>query len=666
MSKKPPPPRFRERLSQAPRLACIGLAVACLLFTVSAQGQSILIDTSPAGRGQVIDGFGTCLYGNEGQQAWWQNLYFGDMQCSIVRMDMTPAFKSPWNGTNGTYNSPWFHNNPPLPGPDGNNVRTYSGPTNYSRLYNGWSCPIPVMGTNIDQNTAYFDFAAGGTLVAGQVAAAGKARAGMLGDFKLIGSLWSPAPWVKMTSGNLFNGQSGVSPVNGTPFPFIWYNNFSGGILDVSGTPLSVFNDGTGPTSALTQFARSIAAFLRGFQNTYGVKYYAFSIQNELGFEEYYNSCLYQVSAPYLAAVKAVRAELDKYPDLAAIKIMGPEDVLGSDPYGLWQYGGGSTTAHKNLQYVQNIQADPAAALAEAFFCIHGYASDGVNAANATPTQWNWWANGWTTSPAGGIPANVKGFSQYGKKSWMTETSGEATDWLSPASGFPGQGAWSLALRIHQALTTGKESAWVYWQFTDGNPVDGYKLTDSATTTNSAKYVAAKHFFRYIRPNSVRVSANISGTTNLNVSAYLNTNNGTMTVVAINISPNPVTAALITPGLPTGISSWQTYTSSSGSYWQGAVAPVTAGSASFNVPGYGVTTLYGVGIPTISATLTSHSQVTLTWPAAADGYQLQARTNLGLGTSWAAVTNGTTTNAGQVSVTMTNDVPARFFRLTHP
>ena len=120
----------------------------------------------------------------------------------------------------------------------------------------------------------------------------------------------------------------------------------------------------------------------------------------------------------------AVRAELNKYPDLAGIKIMGPEDVLGGDPYGMWQYGSGSTAAAKNLQFLQAVGNNPAAAAAEDFFCVHGYDSDGVAAASATPTQWLWWANGWTASPAAGIPANVAGFAAYGKKSWMTETSG--------------------------------------------------------------------------------------------------------------------------------------------------------------------------------------------------------------------------------------------------
>jgi len=88
---------------------------------------------------------------------------------------------------------------------------------------------------------------------------------------------------------------------------------------------------------------------------------------------------------------------------------MGPENLLGGDAYGMWQYGAGATAVHKNLKYLQSIAADPAATSALRFFCIHGYANDGVTATGSTPTQWNGWLNGWTASPAPGIPANIKG-----------------------------------------------------------------------------------------------------------------------------------------------------------------------------------------------------------------------------------------------------------------
>jgi hypothetical protein len=638
------------------------------LVAGSSFAQIIMIDAGPAARHQTIDGFGTCLSGNEGQQSWWQSMFFDDLQASMLRVDLTPVFKSPYSDF--TYNSPWYHNNPPLPGPETNNVRTYTGATNYSRLYAGRSAPIAVMGPDINFNTNFFSFASGMAAVAGPLAQTGDGKRGQLGDFKLFGSHWSPAPWVKVLSGNSISGQSGYYPSNSTPWPFIWGGNFSGGKLDTSGTPLAVFDDssvgGTGATSALTQFVRCTAAYLRGFQNAYNVRFYSISIQNELNFEEFYNSCTYPLSSGYITALKAVRAELDKYPDLAGIKLMGPEDLLGGDAYGMWQYGSGGTTVHKNLQYLQNIAADPTAAAAESFFCIHGYASDGVSAANATPTSWLWWANGWTSSPAAGIPGNVEGFMAYGKKSWMTETSGENPAWLSPASGFPSGGAWSLALRIQQALVFGQQSAWAYWQLTDGSAVGAQTLTDSSHLTNSAKYVAAKHFFRYIRPNAVRIDASTAGSTNLVASAFIHETNRTLTAILINTGSNALPATISLTNLPFNLSMFRTFTSSDTNYWRSSTTQITNATASVNVPGYGVVTLYGVAQPKLAAASLGNGQLELSWTQTGVGFVLQSTSNLSPPIMWTSLTNDGAVTNDVASVTLSLAQSAQFYRLMLP
>jgi O-glycosyl hydrolase len=645
-----------------------GAVLAILLAGLCSEAQTITIDAALSARHQLIDGFGTCLSGDEGQQSWWWSLFFDDLQASMLRVDLTPVFKSPYSDF--TYNSPWYHNNPPLPGPDTNNVRTYTSATNYSRLFAGRSAPIAVMGPAINFNTNFFNFASGMAAVAGPLAQTGDSKRGHLGDFKLFGSHWSPSPWVKISSGNSISGQSGNYPSNSTPWPFIWGGNFSGGKLDTSGSPLAVFDDssvgGTGPTSALTQFARCTSAYLRGFQNAYHVKFYSISIQNELNFEEFYNSCTYPLSSGYVTALKAVRAELDKYPDLASIKLMGPEDLLGGDAYGMWQYGGGSSAVHKNLQYLQNIAADPIAAAAESFFCIHGYASDGVSAANATPTSWLWWANGWTSSPAAGIPPNVQGFTAYGKKSWMTETSGESPAWLSPASGFPSGGAWSLALRIQQALVFGQQSGWAYWQLTDGKSVGSQTLTDSASLTNSAKYVAAKHFFRYIRPNAIRLDANTAGSTNLVASAFIHETNRTLTAILINTSSNACPTTINLTNLPFILSSFRTFTSSDTNYWRSSSTQITNSSASVNVPGYGVVTVFGVAQPRLGAVNLGNGQLALSWEQSGVGFVLQSTSNLSPTTTWTALTNNEAITNDIASIAIPASQTAQYFRLMLP
>jgi len=578
------------------------LLLFLLLFSPTLFAQNIQVNIHTAERQQVVDGFGAHQGTVETNAAWWQQLYYDDLGASIYRVDLTPRLVAPYS--NLSYHSPWFMgssvnsifnledtDNPN--GPENNRVRTYTGPQDYSRTFGGLQAPIAVMGPNIDANVQYFTYPNDGAI------AAGLSRKAQLSDFKLTGSLWSPLPWVKVSSGNRYSENWWPGPVANTPWPFVWGGNFAGGRLDVSGTPLAVFDDsaqgGTGPTSALTQFARSTAAYVRGYQKHFDVQFYAISIQNELNFEQFYNSATYPLSAQYITALKAVRAEFDKYPDLKPIRLMGPEDLLGGDAYGLWEYGG---PVHKNLQYLRNIAADPVAAAAVDFFCIHGYDSNGASSSGANTSLWNWWANGWQASPAAGIPANVQGFTAFGKKSWMTETSGEQSAWLSPAAGFPNNGGWSIALKIHQALTAGRESAWLYWTFTESNDAGGvtdFALTNQASGANAPKYVAAKHFFKYIRPNALRVNADVTGSTTLLASAYVHDQNQSLTAVLVNSSATPrtVTVNLLSTG--SGLSSFNAYTSANNSYWQTSTLPVLNNSLTVSVPAYGVVTLYGTG-----------------------------------------------------------------------
>jgi hypothetical protein len=230
------------------------------------------------------------------------------------------------------------------------------------------------------------------------------------------------------------------------------------------------------------------------------------------------------------------------------------------------------------------------------FFCIHGYAADGVSAAGGDPVQWDWWLDGWSSAPVDGLPASVAGYASYGKKSWMTETSGETPTWLA-GDGFPSSGGFSIALKIHQALTVGRQSAWIYWQLTDGSEVANETLTDATLRESSPKYVAAKHFFRYVRPNAERVTVDVTGADGLQASAYVHDRDGTLTVVLVNTSDAGVDAIVEVPNEPSGIESFEARTSSDASFWEASTIDVADGAATVSTPGYGVVTLYGQGDP---------------------------------------------------------------------
>ena len=587
-SQRPLRPVGRGRCPLRRLAVLLGIAGLPIPSALASPAGTVSVQVLPDEPGQIIDGFGTCLSGSDADSAWFQSLFLDDLRCSILRIDLTPHFVPPYSDDD--YNSPSTHDTAGGPGPDGNYVRTYTRPSDYGRSYAGRSAKIAVMGPDIEQNLRLFDFSHPAWKTAGQLAQRGLAKKSELGDFKLVGSVWSPAPWLKVASGNSIAEQNGPQhPKAGTPWPFIWAGNFAGGRFDASGIPRREFDDSTlggkGPTSALVQFARGLAAEVRGFERTYHV---------ELHFETYYNSCNYPRAADYVAALKAVRREFDKYPDLAHVLIMGPEDLLG-DVHGLWQLGGNAKPTHKNLQYLSVVAADPEASAALAFFAIHGYAADGITSAGASPDLWRLWAEGWRERPKAGVPDRVGGFRSYGKKSWMTETSGEAATWLAPASGFPGEGALGLALRIHQALTVGQQSAWIYWQLSDGRSVSDMTLTDAGLGSDSAKYAAAKHFFTLIRPGAQRVETRVSGTQTMLASAYLHPAAGTLVLVLINLDPADKTVAVDVPPFPRRIPSFRVWTSANQRYWQSSVAAVEQGRASLLLPGYGIATLVGAG-----------------------------------------------------------------------
>jgi O-glycosyl hydrolase len=247
----------------------------------------------------------------------------------------------------------------------------------------------------------------------------------------------------------------------------------------------------------------------------------------------------------------------------------------------------------------------------------------------------------------------------------MTETSGENTNWLSPAIGFPSGGAWSLSLRIHQALVFGQQSAWAYWQLTDGNAVGAQTLTDSRSTNTSPKYVAAKHFFRYIRPNSVRVDATVSNSTNLIASAFLHETNRTLTAILLNTASNAISATIAFTNLPFSLSAFRTFTSSDQNYWRSSSIQVSNSTATMSVPGYAVVTLYGVAAPKLGAANLGNRQVTLSWQQSGAGFVLQSASSLD-SPGWTTFAANETITNDAASVILSATQTAQYYRLALP
>jgi O-glycosyl hydrolase len=579
---------------------CSILGLCCLLVSV-VHGQTVSADFTDSARRQKMDGFGTFI-GDDGRsdQGWYEDLIEQDLHSSIIRVQMTPRFKSPWS--DHTYNSPWFHGQPALPGPDGNNVRTYFDAKSYTREWAGHQAQIAVMGPDAEDNyKRYYDYQNARVLGSGKLAARVIEHGKNEGGVKLYGTVWSPPPWVKVSSGNRLGGMNDPMPKNNPAFPFIWFDNFSGGMIDASGTPRAEFDDsalpgGRGPTSAITQLARGLTAWSLGYQRAFGVKFYAISIQNELHLEVFYDSCLYRTADQYVTALKTVRAEFDKYPELRDVKIIGPEDTVGAESTYLWYWNNNGFKQSKLLQFMQAIEADPVASKALAFYCVHGYAADGITSAGAEPAVWNWAAHGWQAAPNPTVPPDVKGYESFGKGCWMTETSGENPAWRYPLPGFPSSGAFSIALKIHQAVTVGDVSGWLYWALAAGEKADyPESLTTSKVLGTSAKLAALRHYSRFIRPGAVRFDTAVDGSHTIKSSVFKNTD-GSIVFVLLNAGdqeqPNTIkiSGAISTSG-PAARLEAVSFTSDSAAIWQKSKISFTDGKATMKLPACSATTV---------------------------------------------------------------------------
>lgn len=351
---------------------------------------------------------------------------------------------------------------------------------------------------------------------------ANQATAAKVDQLKVIGSIWSPPAWMKTT------------------------NSQNGGYLIQ--TP-----------DNLTQFGRYVAAYVKGFQQSYGVPMYGISIQNELRFWEPYPSTVYGPS-DYVNALKAVGAEFARQG--ITTKLMGPEDV-GVDS--------GFITAQQ-MSFINAVNADPVAKSYLNTYLVHGYSGNGVSPGSGQAA----WADYWSKIAADGKP------------NWMTETSGEQTPWVHFDSNGKPDGALSVAMNIHNALAYGNVNAYVYWQMDDGQGYTQFVLDGNLDPT-ALKYNAAKHYMKFIRPGAVRVAASPDNVTGVSVDAFVNADNS-MVIELINASSFATPTTVSIPGA--NYASFVEYLTTATQPW--AVIPgvgVSNGAVSITVPANSVITL---------------------------------------------------------------------------
>jgi glucosylceramidase len=189
----------------------------------------------------------------------------------------------------------------------------------------------------------------------------------------------------------------------------------------------------------------------------------------------------------------------------AFIKVLGPiargVNLACCDSFG-WDQAKGYTAA---------IEADPQARRWVKTFTGHVYASP-------------------TTSPQ---PTD--------KKTWMTEWNPNGTTWNENWDDGSGYDGITVAQNVHNALTLGEVSAYVYWV---GDSLGATRAPIQIDQVNHTYHVSKRlwalaAYSRFIRPGAVRLDTSVADPS-LQVSAFRN-DNGSTVVEVLNTGTAPVT-----------------------------------------------------------------------------------------------------------------------------
>ncbi len=358
-------------------------------------------------------------------------------------------------------------------------------------------------------------------------------------DLKFIATVWSPPADLKWVCKFNWPGDTNATRNAGN---------------------VSTKNGGTLNPNKYNEYADWLNYNIQQYKDA-GVDLYALSLQNELMFQQTFNSCTYTVpwySDLLIAVVPKVKAV---FPN---VKIFGAENMLdmeGKDENWPWFYHSGIKA---NAEATNNID----------ILAVHGY-SDGIAASSGSALAKMW------TNHKDQFTTPMK------KQTWMTETSGYSEAW-EKSSDKPG--AFNLAMDIHSGLYYGNMSAWVWWQGSGGSSIDEFSLISGTTT--GKKYAVSKQYYRYVRPGSVRVKTTTDDA-DFFVTTFENTAKGTNTIVIINSGSADKAVTLTGTDLPTA---FKMYRTNSGAENCTYIKDVNSGAAnSFAVPAKTVVTLQAGG-----------------------------------------------------------------------
>lgn len=491
---------------------------------------SVNVAINTAQQYQKIEGFGTSLATDPSlyESTAYQKMYYQDLGSSMLRVNLRLDA---------------------LEGPD-------------------YTIASPVtLGPDLQADINLFNWQQPDVQADGQLAAAAKKYG--LDSNQVFGVVMSPPHWMKGEEVNWYDGQPAINPDTGDPYyPIQVYTTDPTGIPVVNSSGGSIIDT----PDNLHQFGLYLAAYIKGFQENFGVTMSAISLQNELAFHEVYNSCQYTPQL-YVDTLKAVHQVFVQYG--ITTKIIGPDDVgvgFTNDPWILW----------RQMQYINAVRADSEAMAALSAYSIHGLAGPQDGVIGRSPEMWGQYVNGRSAADFPDGPWWT-GIGSDGKESWETEGTVYDQNW---------NGAFTMAENIQDALVIGNVNTWMYWQTADGTPASPYNLT-SGTDETTQKFAAARQFFRYIRPGSYRVAATPSDPNGVYVSAFVQGQEHTLTTVLINTGTTDQTVNLSVAGVNVSSFDVDRRTSATDTFADEGPVPVVNGVATITLPAGSIVTLQG-------------------------------------------------------------------------
>jgi len=513
-----------------------------------------------------------------------------------------------------------------------NVVRVTPSANDYTYTVGGsMSTPVPIS-ANLDENVARFNPGENS-----QVDLIDWLQVnGLQPDrIKMIGALWSPPHWMKITTGTLISWNGGA---NSGYDPVLPWGDYGA-------------NTGAGRVNPdmWTDWARYVLSTVESWEQKTGLTMYAFSFQNEPNVPTSYNSCTFDniandVNNPsagstgghwdiYGDAVQALANELALHPEITT-KFFGPE---------LSQLGGGSSLTSCNPYNLGNYNAVRQNLISRGLLDdLDGWAThEYTYASGGDAALWDAWYNGSAHAAlivSGGTSnyldwlGPTPGIAGDNKEIWQTETEGEDQTWTK-------DGAMSFGLKIQNALVYGHVSGYTSWTLTGYSSSDTWGLVDLDdinNPTNSYKYDAMKQFSRYVNPGAQRINAvfengkaSIGGANELDtyngltVSAFNQAEDKRLTMVFTNMETSSQSTTITIPaGL--NVASFQVFvTSGTQKFVQLADLTPSGGQISITIPASSfvtITGLYGTPDPNapdaptgLSGTVVTNRRIDLSW-----------------------------------------------------